>query len=169
MSISVVCEHCGWKADVKDASAGKKGKCPTCGEPVVVPHATSEEVDVEAAAAAALLEGDDGPAPLPPPSYVPSSTRATGYVPHDGPGGPKPVAKSPSAHASKFEYRPKEKVRERRGITISGGVIVAALMMGGAALWFLVGMAAGRIYIYPPILFILGFINLVRSLLGKED
>src|SRR5262245_45415936 len=70
MPIDVTCGQCGWKAVVKAELAGKKGKCPTCGEPIVVPRPTEQPQDVEDAAAAALLEGDDGPAP-PPQSYMP--------------------------------------------------------------------------------------------------
>jgi hypothetical protein len=42
-------------------------------------------------------------------------------------------------------------------------------MMGGAALWFFLGLAANRIFFYPPILFVLGLVQLVRSLAGHED
>ena len=52
---------------------------------------------------------------------------------------------------------------------VSPGVLVALLMMGGAVLWFVLGLAAGRIFFYPPILFVLGIINFFRCLTGHED
>ena len=38
MPIAVACPHCDWKGRVKDELAGKKGKCPTCGELVPIPQ-----------------------------------------------------------------------------------------------------------------------------------
>ncbi|HJZ93824.1 MAG TPA: hypothetical protein VKE40_23325 [Gemmataceae bacterium] len=37
MPIAISCPHCDWKGKVKDALAGKTGKCPTCGEMVPIP------------------------------------------------------------------------------------------------------------------------------------
>jgi hypothetical protein len=37
MSIPVSCGQCGWKAAVEDELAGKTGKCPTCGELILIP------------------------------------------------------------------------------------------------------------------------------------
>lgn len=38
MPIAIACPHCDWKGRVKDELAGKKGKCPTCGELVPIPN-----------------------------------------------------------------------------------------------------------------------------------
>ena len=37
MPIAISCETCDWKGRVKDELAGKKGKCPSCGEPIPIP------------------------------------------------------------------------------------------------------------------------------------
>jgi hypothetical protein len=37
MPISIACPHCDWKGRVPDNLAGRKGKCPTCGELVPIP------------------------------------------------------------------------------------------------------------------------------------
>src|SRR5215213_1729474 len=37
MPIAIACKFCDWKGRVKDELAGKKGKCPTCGELVPIP------------------------------------------------------------------------------------------------------------------------------------
>ena len=42
-------------------------------------------------------------------------------------------------------------------------------MMVGAVVWFVVGWMAGRIFIYPPILFVIGAIALVKSLMAKPE
>ena len=168
MSIAVACEHCGWKTSVKDELAGKKGKCPTCGEPIVVPTRNAPGEDPEAAAAAALLEGDEGPAVPPPASYVPPAPYAVNASSQSQQTNAPTGRKNP-ARGIKFEYRAKDEPHERRGVAISGGVAVGLLMMGGAVLWFVLGWAAGRIFFYPPILFILGVVNVFRSLTGRED
>ena len=42
-------------------------------------------------------------------------------------------------------------------------------MMVGAVVWFVVGYAAGRIFFYPPILFVIGAIALVKGLMTKAE
>lgn len=39
---------------------------------------------------------------------------------------------------------------------INGGTVVGILAMGGAAVWFLAGLMIDIIFIYPPVLFIIG-------------
>jgi hypothetical protein len=41
MPIAISCPHCDWKGSVKDELAGKKGKCPTCGELIPIPDQSS--------------------------------------------------------------------------------------------------------------------------------
>jgi hypothetical protein len=36
--------------------------------------------------------------------------------------------------------------------------------MLGATVWFVVGLAADRIFFYPPILFIIGLISVIKGL-----
>jgi hypothetical protein len=38
-----------------------------------------------------------------------------------------------------------------------------------AGVWFGLGLAADRIYIYPPILFCFGLVAVVRGLLGHSE
>ncbi|MBI1345449.1 DUF975 family protein [bacterium] len=38
MTIEFVCEHCGKALSTSDDKAGRKAKCPGCGEPVLVPN-----------------------------------------------------------------------------------------------------------------------------------
>ena len=42
-------------------------------------------------------------------------------------------------------------------------------MMVGAVVWFVVGWMAGRIFFYPPILFVLGIASLVKGLMAPAD
>ena len=163
MPIAIACGQCDWKGTVKDALAGRKGKCPTCGEPITVPKAADPD-DVEAAAAAALLDGDDGPAP--PPAY--STPMPAPYAAQPRPD-PKPADPPARRKGPQLEFRTKEAPAPRRGIAIGGAAVTGLFMMGGAALWFVLGLAADRIFIYPPFLFVFGLIAFFRGLAGHED
>jgi hypothetical protein len=52
--------------------------------------------------------------------------------------------------------------------SINAGFLGGILMMGFAAVWFLLGLAAGRIFIYPPILFVIGAIAMIRGAVGGD-
>jgi len=55
------------------------------------------------------------------------------------------------------------------GRSAAGGAGIGILMMVGAAVWFVGGLAIDHIFIYPPILFVLGLIQLFRSLAGRPN
>jgi hypothetical protein len=42
-------------------------------------------------------------------------------------------------------------------------------MMVGAVVWLVVGLFAGWIFFYPPILFVLGLVRFVTALMGHEE
>jgi hypothetical protein len=164
MPIAIACAQCDWKGKVADSNAGKKGKCPTCGEGIKVPTLEAEPDDVESAAAAALLEGDDDTPSGKPYSYQTPQPYSLGA---NDPPKPIPTPK-PERRAVPIDYKPKERER-RSGLVISAGVVQGLLMMGGAAIWFFLGLAADRIFFYPPILFVIGIVRLVGGLTGNED
>lgn len=49
---------------------------------------------------------------------------------------------------------------------VNGGVLSGIGMMAGAAIWFFAGLAAGYIFFYPPILFLIGFGTFLKGLFG---
>jgi hypothetical protein len=51
--------------------------------------------------------------------------------------------------------------------SINSGVIGGLLMMLIAVVWFVLGLAAGRIFFYPPILFVIGIVSIVKGLSGN--
>jgi len=51
---------------------------------------------------------------------------------------------------------------------MNGKVISGILMMVGAVVWFVVGWASGYIFFYPPILFIIGLVAMVKGLAGRS-
>lgn len=52
---------------------------------------------------------------------------------------------------------------ERAGVR--AGVVGGVIMMVIAAVWFFLGWQAGRVFFYPPILFVIGLYALVKGLL----
>jgi hypothetical protein len=54
------------------------------------------------------------------------------------------------------------------GIVIEPQIITGLLMMVGAVVWFGLGLFAGYIFFYPPVMFVLGFIAIIRGLTGGD-
>ena len=48
------------------------------------------------------------------------------------------------------------------------GIIGGVLMMVIAVVWFFVGLAAGFIFFYPPILFVVGIVAFVKGLVSRR-
>lgn len=165
MSIQFVCE-CGRSLKVKDESAGRKVRCPTCGIVIVVPTPASSENAADEAINELLAEG---PPPASPPKPMLEEDDARFEE-----------EKRPSLPASKPRSMPPDPTREARvprikkpdssysGISIHPQIIIGVLMMVGAVVWFFAGLAADRIFFYPPILFLLGIGAIIKGFTGRE-
>jgi hypothetical protein len=181
MAISLTCS-CGKFCRVKDTLAGKKVRCPECGGVLVIPL-RDQDVDLEQAAAELLLTDAPGEeraerkdrsaaSPLPPPSRS-----APPYPPPIQSAPPQPVAKAPPKAAARAKTQPQHAERERgpRVVfeegwfgSLNAGVIGGLLTMLLAIVWFVGGLWAGRIFFYPPILLVLGFIAVIKGIFGGE-
>ena len=167
MPITVSCP-CQNTYRVKDELAGKKIKCPHCQQPVDVP-----------------LYDEPAPVAAPDPyggmdtQAFPSSSPTAGSIePHHEHNDefslqheqPPQMVSSYAGPDSHVGYGPDSTPTAPQASSgVNAGAIVAGLaMMGGAVLWFVVGMAAGRIFFYPPILFIFGLISFVKGLMGSD-
>jgi hypothetical protein len=69
------------------------------------------------------------------------------------------------------QYREREPFRNDRSSRgpawgINAGVGGGCAMMAIAVVWFVVGMAAGWVFFYPPILFIVGLCAVVKGMFG---
>jgi hypothetical protein len=62
-----------------------------------------------------------------------------------------------------------EERRERPRIVLSAGVWggLGAMLLGG--IWFGIGWAKDVIYLYPIVIFFLGFVAVVKGLLGYDE
>jgi hypothetical protein len=52
--------------------------------------------------------------------------------------------------------------------SVNSGVIGGGLMIVIAVVWFGAGMAGGVIFFYPPVLFVIGIISILKGLMGGE-
>jgi hypothetical protein len=182
MPIPVRCE-CGRSMRVKDEMAGKQGKCPSCGKLLVIPDVEKERGAEEEASAYLLADSPD--------EERPTTQRASRYrsdpEPEPEPPRRRPVPREEDGReetprldrdVSKKKSKPRRK--EEGGSSgvafeegwfgsINSGVAGGVLMMLIAVVWFVAGVALiNRIFIYPPILFVIGVIAFFKGLMGGE-
>jgi hypothetical protein len=67
------------------------------------------------------------------------------------------------------EFQREERHRRAPLISISPAVISGVVMMIGAVVWFVLGLFLGWVFFYPPILFIIGLIAVVRGFMGADE
>lgn len=166
MTIPVTCA-CGRSLRVKDEGAGRKVRCPACGLTVAVPR-PDEDQDVEDEALSLLMVAPDRPACASQPAGAPP--------PDEGVPPPPWRPSAPAAPPSRRSTSPRRKRSKRRdesegrgfSVAVHPSIITGLLMMLGAAVWFFLGLAAGRIFIYPPIMFVLGIGAIIRGFRGED-
>lgn len=179
MAIDLSCD-CGRALRIKEELAGKKIRCPECKSILKVPE---KNVDVDAIALEVLAADEDAEA-LPsrsrraaiqaePPEVKPIPWVEAG----DADELPEVRRRAREESPSRRRSRPVRDIRRRtpavtfeRGWfgSVNAGVAGGVLMMLIAVVWFLGGLAAGYIFFYPPILFVIGLIAIVKGGLGNN-
>ena len=172
MPIAFSCP-CGKQFQVADDFAGKRTKCTGCGGPLTVPNPPPAEPAEDE------CEVVDDPLPVakaapvravaaPPPASKLGASRWA-----DKPA-PRPVADDDEEDDR--PAKPKKKKKKHRtsessggGVTVSGGVVAGLFMMLGAVVWLVVGLYFGWLFFYPPVLFIIGLISLIKGLMGYDE
>src|SRR5260370_33128427 len=134
MSVSITCP-CGKKYRVKDTLAGKKIRCTDCAEVLKVPLQDAGNV-------AELDEFDT----LPTPSRD-QEERQSSLPPRT-----KRRSKVMRRDVEPDEPASRKLIEKRWFGSTSGGVLGGVLMIVIAIVWFVVGLAGGRIFFYPPVL-----------------
>ena len=173
MSITFACD-CGKQFTVADDFAGKRTKCPACASPLTVP-AANEPAPEEAPKPDDGLSDEDkafralaeGPDPEPAAATRPPPPAPRLQSAHDP---PPPTPLPAKKRGPTFATRAAGEERDRGGgIHISPATLGGLGMMVLALIWFGLGWAGGRIYFYPPILFLFGLVAFVRGLLGYSE
>ena len=195
MPIALQC-LCGKAFRVKDEFAGKKIRCTACKQVVVVPAPQPEPMSEDEDASNFLLEEGPPPAPTPstnrrredpddddePPTPPRKRRRADPDDDEDAEEGfsEGPPPKKPEKRKDRDRPRKRdpwkaaggrysEPQESRPWIVISPTMISGVLMMVGAVVWFIAGLALGWLFYYPPVLFVIGIITFFRGLAGHED
>lgn len=170
MPLSIQCK-CGKTLRVKDEFAGKKVRCPACKEVLSVP-VPEMDVEVEEDALNVLLIDEPNP-PSPSRKETAIQDERASRRPAKPSSPPKPVKvdyETERPRKRSVGSRPRE--RESRGysgIAINGSIITGLLMMLGAVVWFVAGLAGGIIFFYPIILFVFGIAAIYRGFTGQEE
>jgi hypothetical protein len=63
----------------------------------------------------------------------------------------------------------KPKGRSLEGRVFNGGMMGGALAMLIAVVWFVVGLLAGWVFFYPPILFVIGLVGFIKGMVARND
>lgn len=174
MPITVACD-CGKNLRVKEEHAGRKVRCPGCRAAVLVPVPASEDAEEDAGDFLLNSEPEEKPDStfrLAPPADQ-AETRVQNATSAPTPLPPPLTPKAGTNLQNLFEKKKRKKAERAQewqggGIAIHPEIIAGLGMMAGAAIWFYVGLAANRIYIYPPILFCLGIAAIIRGFTGKD-
>lgn len=184
MPISVACD-CGKSFRVKDELAGRKIRCPHCDTSLRVPG--GEKSAGGAARSSQAVVAGDRPRPPRMPSRGdledeedrrPSSRRRPPRdEDEDDENFPRRSRRSRDDDEDVEPPRPKKKKKKKRSRSGGGGgfsiavhpqIITGLLMMIGASAWFIIGLANGIIFFYPPALFVLGFVAIIRGFMGAD-
>jgi hypothetical protein len=168
MPVPLDCE-CGRSLRVKDELAGRRIRCPGCSDVLTVPKPeTSHDADEEATAL--LLSDEPSEAAAPRARYRDEPSESDAIQRRPSPRPSRPTASRapapPNVRRAKSRGGPRVAFEQGWFGSMNAGVIGGLLMMLIAVVWFAVGLAVGIIFFYPPILLVLGFIAMVKGLMG---
>jgi hypothetical protein len=169
MTIELTCA-CGRACRIKDTFAGRKIRCPACSKVLEVPVPEGNR-DIEQEALDLLLTDPPGgekavrtgireEAPQPPPTQA-APQKSVMKAPSKAP-------KRAKTSTQRSERRPSVVFEEGWFGSLNSGVIGGLLTMLIAIVWFVAGLAADRIFFYPPILLVFGLIATIKGLFGGE-
>ena len=169
-NIVIPCSECGRDFTVPGTAAGSTVRCPKCKKMVAIPGGSSStSFDTGVVGANFAGRTPDAPAPNHP------GRAANQIVPHDDDwleeddspssmddGSSVPTLQglrstTPSAYAKPI---PAEATK--------GSIATGILMMVGAVVWFFAGLALNRVFFYPLIMFVIGFVTMVKGAMKKD-
>jgi hypothetical protein len=185
MPIEFAC-GCGKSLKVADEHAGKRTKCPACANPIVVPSPSVAEVSAEDEAFRALNDESEPVAPsnhrswhqaeeyarppsrgpAPPPAKPDAGSYAARALARAGDEVKKPSSEKPKKKSWPVDpYAPREQKWHVDWGKVIGGIV--GVLIGGALLFG--GLAAGRFFIWSPIILIGGIIAIIGGFLSRSE
>jgi hypothetical protein len=176
--IPVACPRCGKNLLVPASVVGKQGRCPACQHVFLISAPPPIDEDLEPLPDLAPL--DDSLVPLASdPFAVGASSGYTLQAQQPQPYQNYQPAQPQHALANQYMANAAASMQQqgsyapRGGDTDEGwgtnaGIGGGLLLMVGAVLWFVLGIILiDRIFIYPPIMFVIGLIAFFKGLAGK--
>jgi hypothetical protein len=180
MTIAVQCPGCKCRLNAPATAAGKRVKCPKCPTVMLMP-APEPEADFE------IVEDtfevvEDKPAPRPKAKRPDHDYRDDVLVCPDCGEENDAEARRCDCGARLSADRPKRKKRTvkktqsehggwfgfEKGI-LGSGVLGGMLAMIIAVVWLVVGLMNDRLFIYPPVLFVVGLVATIKGMVGGEE
>jgi hypothetical protein len=196
MPIQIKCE-CGKSLRVKDEAAGKKVRCPGCKAILTAPEPEFVEPDEDTAVSLTQLppkpaakrdvaEDETFGVTAGAPKAAPWSKSDDDE--DEEVDRPRSRRRRRDQDDDEDEDRPRRKRKRRRDDededdrprrrrpprnpnavnTQFGAIAAGILMMVGATVWCIAGLAFDWFFYYPPILFIVGIVTVIRGALNKE-
>jgi hypothetical protein len=176
--IPVTCPRCGKNLLVPASVAGKQGRCPACQNVFLISAPPAVEEDLEPLPDLAPLD-NGGFAPL---SGDPFALGASSGLTLQPTQPQQYYQAAPQQHALANQYmanaaasmqQPDPYAARRGGDTdsdwgVNAGIGGGLLLMIGAVVWFFAAFFLfDVIFIYPPIMFIIGLVAFFRGIAGK--
>jgi hypothetical protein len=154
----VTCDSCSTTLRVPDKYWGKKIRCPQCKEAIAVPSGSAAAVATAKAPATDDVDFLDDDAFVDEDPYVDSSSSSSA-APRIGTStkSSRPDPKKAGGGAFGMEKK-----------MFGSGVLGGIGLMLGAVVWFVLGLMADRIFFYPPIMFIIGFVAMIKGIIGSR-
>lgn len=161
------CDGCQATLKLNDKHLGRRIKCPKCETVLRVP----EDLALVGIVDAELVEESDSGADdffSDLEKYYPANQ---GYSNSPMTGYSQPTTSTAYASAPAWDTTPqtviKRKKKKKSNSPLAsvdlGTVGFGVLMMVGAVVWFVAGLFGGIIFFYPPILFIIGLVTMVKG------
>ena len=176
ISFRCVCEK---TLKVADKLAGKSVTCPACGTVISVPDlAPSDDPGFEVVEEPAPVAKLAMAKPVSKrPAVVDEDDELANDVPRKRRRRDDDDDDDDEVEERSRKRKRKTKKKEHSGWfateswVLSGGVIGGALAMLVAIVWFVLGLLNNWLFYYPPILFIVGMIGVIKGLMsrGKDD
>src|SRR5262249_30951214 len=159
MTLPVKCS-CGRTLLLKPEFAGKRVKCPLCKTSLQVPDSNIEsnfEIVDDTENVESNVEVVDEALPADPPSKTAITASARRKTQGDQSEDDCPMERRPMRRRRRRSRRSADSPREDFIWKYRGAVYGGAMMLV-AVLWLVVGLALGRIFFYPPVMFIVGLV-----------
>jgi len=154
----VACE-CGKRFRAKPHLAGKTVRCPACQQPIHVPGVSFASVPSQASVRPSSSVNDPLWDDFPSVGAGSASTARKDSV----------AAAHAATAAGLLSNAHAEEVEKKADLDAwaTGKIVSGIAMTVGAAVWFIAGLLVGRIFFYPPILFVAGLVALFNGLSYK--